>query len=366
MRPARLPQTEDDLAEWSVYADWLLTRNDPRGELLALELALPSEPSAEQLAEFQTRVGSQYRGRNTSFIAWTLFHARAVELHGRPHDTADAGTIASAIELFASDAGQFVEHVGFGITELDQATRRLIWRLPHSCTSLSIWLGERSHALRIEDLVGIIPATVRRIEVVDDCVGTRSGRLDWLIDDRWDVVAFGSGMNLDAITQLAARLAVTTHVKLAIEDTRRARLAWGELWLPWDRCAFGTPRDAVIVQPARGSAALLPRWGQVDLQRRYGPIPIRAQLAVALPEDHGLAFRFDHNGVPDIQRVRGSTLVRRGRSWTLRPDQIGNHVLNGASLRPGQIVPIAHGDRLAIESAECVFLTHDWAQAVRY
>src|SRR5690349_11898422 len=38
-RPARLPATPDDLAEWTVYADWLQSQGDPRGETIAHELA---------------------------------------------------------------------------------------------------------------------------------------------------------------------------------------------------------------------------------------------------------------------------------------------------------------------------------------
>jgi hypothetical protein len=54
--PARLPQTEDDLADWAVYADWLQTRGDSRGDALAAELALPAAPEREQLAAFHAAV----------------------------------------------------------------------------------------------------------------------------------------------------------------------------------------------------------------------------------------------------------------------------------------------------------------------
>ncbi|MGE0549450.1 MAG: hypothetical protein AB7O24_05620 [Kofleriaceae bacterium] len=366
MQPARLPATEDELAEWSVYADWLITRGDPRGELIAFELTLPSEPTAEQLADFHARVSSQYRHRDTASVSWCLAHARRIELHDRSGDATDAGTIASALQLLASDTGRFVEHVGFWISELDRPARNLFRQLPPTCTKLSLHLSRRSRGLKAEQLIGIIPSTVRSVYIADFFPGTRDRPLDWFIDDRFDQVRFHFSMNLDAPAQFAERLAVTKRVKIAIADTRRARLASGEVWLPWERCAFGDPGDAVLVQPARNSAAIVPRWGLQALQDRYGPIPIRSQLASTLAENHGLSFAFDADGRPDIQQVVGSTLVRRGRSWTIRADRPHNMSLNGVRATAGQIVPIVHRDRITIETAECVFLTHDWESAVRY
>lgn len=51
-RPARLPIAAEDFDEWSVYADWLQACGDPRGEPIALELAMPEAPDPDQLAAF--------------------------------------------------------------------------------------------------------------------------------------------------------------------------------------------------------------------------------------------------------------------------------------------------------------------------
>ena len=53
--PAHLPTREADLADWSVYADQLLAEGHPLGELIALDLSLPADPTDEQRWDFAKR-----------------------------------------------------------------------------------------------------------------------------------------------------------------------------------------------------------------------------------------------------------------------------------------------------------------------
>jgi uncharacterized protein (TIGR02996 family) len=57
-RPGRLPTNASELDEWSVYADYLQTRGDPRGELIAYELALPEVPEPPALRAFHALVNA--------------------------------------------------------------------------------------------------------------------------------------------------------------------------------------------------------------------------------------------------------------------------------------------------------------------
>ena len=77
-QPARLPATAEDLDAWAVYADHLMTIADPRGELIALELALPAECTRAQVADLHALAAPRCRLGGKTPIGWCLGHARTL------------------------------------------------------------------------------------------------------------------------------------------------------------------------------------------------------------------------------------------------------------------------------------------------
>ncbi|MBA2544284.1 MAG: hypothetical protein H0V17_31860, partial [Deltaproteobacteria bacterium] len=80
MEPPGLPRSVEDLDDWSVYADHLMTIGDPRGERIAFELAVPAEPTTDQLAAFQAQARRASHRDALIGMSWCLDHVRTLEL----------------------------------------------------------------------------------------------------------------------------------------------------------------------------------------------------------------------------------------------------------------------------------------------
>lgn len=175
------------------------------------------------------------------------------------------------------------------------------------------------------------------------------------MSDRFDLVDLigfrAAGEQQDG---LAAALSATRKVAL--------RVAMDMTRISMDRRQLVPPGAAALVGQIRTPLVALERWSLLARQRRYGVIPVQAQIAGALPEWHWLAGRLlaepADGGVNDF-------LVRRGERWTLRSDPSVACARNGAPIEPGTIVELVHGDTLTMRShtthdeATCELVCHD-------
>jgi hypothetical protein len=343
--PARLPETEADLAEWSVYIDWLLQRGDRRGDLLALELALPADPTLQALGAWRGMARHVYRDRPTTPIGWCLGHVRTLGL-GTPLGAPpiSRSILGNAHGLMRSEPGWRVEHLEVLVDPDDDRRpwRRLFAGLPASCRRVTFKFTQWSAAW-VAELIDLLPESVRELEVSPQHVRVEaSGVPRTSIGDRFDVVGFGG-------TVIDPPLAEEIADALSRSHAVKVRVSSFAAPLPWDRCLLGGSGDGALLQPDLRAGFMLPRWTLLTLQRRFGPVPVRAQLAATLPEDH---------------LIHGMHLVRRGSSWTLHRTASVQVHRAGAPLLP-DIVPLLDGDHLAFRTAEYVFVAGDPTETVR-
>jgi hypothetical protein len=356
LRPAHLPATEADLAEWSVYADWLIEQGDPLGERLAFELALPALPDRDVIAAFHERVKRHYRPGGATPLAWCLGCVRTLAVEpdmqrmARSAATTNRGAVAQAGDALRHPDYAVLESVSIAYDGSDERRwRKLFASLPASCTRMSLGLIGVFDDAAIAGTVAHIPGTVRDLTVypVDRSravqAGLAPGNIARFVDDRFDVVEIPA-----TVDELAAALARTDRVRI--------RMTRAEAALVDPRVVFGRPGDAALLQPARLRAVPVPRATLLAQQRRYGPIPARTQIARTLPEDHALGA---WEGI--ITVYVGGDLVRRGDDWTLRaPLQPSGREsmatpmtrVDGAAITPGRAVAVGDGSRIAIDDVE--------------
>jgi hypothetical protein len=268
----------------------------------------------------------------------------------RSPEPPDHGLLANARDLLRTGAGARLEALSVPIGVYDGAKpwRRLFEALPASCRRVGVALSgwtERDAAL----LSAALPATVRELEVARFARrGAAPPEPERFVTDRFDVVDLG---------QLEVTAALADRVARELERSRAVRVRVGRIAaarLPAGRWELGAPGDAALLDPVRRRAMQLPRWSLRLRQQRYGLLPVRAQLAATLPEDHTLeplAGATERDG-------HSNDLVRRGDAWTLRRGE-ADLWHNGALLSPGVIVPLADGDRLGIGQTELVFVARD-------
>ncbi|HEY6036284.1 MAG TPA: hypothetical protein VIV58_18535 [Kofleriaceae bacterium] len=162
---AALVEQRDDLASWSVYADALQARSDPRGELISLMLQRALHPSP-RLYDAQRRYLAQHaaklipEGQDRSGLRWR--HGYLAELR-----LADPAALAS---LATEPALRFVETVALAIdgdawpawcTAL--ATQRWPWR------RMTVELVNPPERFELRHLFGCAPGVeVARLELPDD------------------------------------------------------------------------------------------------------------------------------------------------------------------------------------------------------
>lgn len=339
VRPHRLPSSEDDVAEWAVYADALLAAGARGAELLAHELALPVAPSHDQLAAFHAAARKVYRQRATASFGWSVGHIRELEL--RPERWTRSSTmstpkavIENATRLIEQPKGALVESVGLVVTEHidDRALRQLFAALPDTCRRVTI---ELCSDFRVERVVELLPDRVRELSIIIGYGGYECD-LRPSITDRFDGVTVDGRITRDQLDTLVAHLATTRRVLLRLRELTAE--------LP-ERCVLiGSPGPA-LVNHATGHRVALPRWTLIDLERRFGPIPIRAQLARTLPEGYQLTDREARLvATPPNYQL---SLVRRSGKWTLCGGDPGVY-LRGQPVASGEIVEVTPGDSIAL------------------
>ena len=354
--PATFPRDDAELADWSVYADELMLEGDRLGELIAHDLATPANPSDEQLKRFAANTQRCWRARKTLDAGWALGHVRELAAWGQPRkmmrrmgtDPIDDGTLARLHDILCTPALARLEKITVATAwePKPPLLRRALAALPASCTSARIAGNSLD---RPSTMLDLLPAHVTRLAV--DV--RRLNDVAQLVDDRFEEIELPRIEDRDA-PAIARALAATSRVRIAValvvlRDGERVVLRAGAGFIQTN------PRRVVTL----GEPSLC------AVQRHYGVVPIRAQLARALPAPYWVSA---HDGLIVAGPDFGSTLMRRGDAWTLRgeggldPFPIA---LRGSLLAPGQIAPIHDGDVVSIDGVEAVFCTHDLAARLR-
>jgi hypothetical protein len=350
-RPARFPTTEAELDDWSVYADWLMTQGDERGESMAHELAVPADPQhiGAWQNEWGRRPGDDELGWSVT-IARCLGHVRAVEIRNTGLMSRQV-ILPKLASLFRTEAAALLEHLDIEYDGGRKYWRQLFNALPAACARLTLRLDLSQDPLILKRVIEVVDrwirSSVRELELVGYRYETTALSL---LDDRFDVVAIHHPRQP---TRWADRLSRTRTVKLRVPEIS------GEL-VGHSRCVVGRPGDAAIVQPQLRRAVALSRPTLLDLHRRHGPIPVRLQITQNFPERHDL---YGYEGRIDLGSRGDVALWRVGDAWTLRVSQTPSNSIhrNGELVPSGQEVPIDDGDRIAIGDAEGTFLVRDVA-----
>jgi len=348
--PARFPRDDAELADWSVYADQLLSEGDPLGELIAQDLATPARPSEDELKRFAVMTQRCWRARKTLDAGWALGLVRELSAWGTGRlritgtTPIDDGTLARLHDLFRSPALARLERIEIATwwEGKPPLLRRALAALPASCAA--VWITGRALD-RPETMLDLLPAHVTRLAVLTRLLDNAAR----LVDDRFEEIEL---VRIEArhLPLFERALAATSRVRVVVRQAEQA--------LP-ERAAL---RDGPgLIQTKLRRAVWLGEPSLCALQRHFGVVPIRAQLARALPEQYWLSA---HQGLIVAGADYGSTLMRRGDAWTLRgeggldPFPIS---LRGALLPPGQVAALHDGDVVTIDGVEAIFCARDLA-----
>ncbi len=148
------PPFDASPSEWLVYADHLQQRNNPLGELIALNDAafggIAGELREQFLAEHRAELCDHLAGNVVQFEWWRFF-ASEVRLRVSPDDNGLSITSRFLDSPIAALA-QSISLVGVtptteSMVELGPALENLARRLPPGCTSISL-IDERAEAAR--------------------------------------------------------------------------------------------------------------------------------------------------------------------------------------------------------------------------
>jgi hypothetical protein len=331
----RFPTTLGELDDWSVYADFLMTRGDGRGELIAHELALgePIDPAAVQA--FHELARPLCRQGRTATFGFCLGHIRtiAVGWGWRPlrHLLGpDAGTLARIRDVLRTPIASRLEELKLPMREGENPwhLRQLLGAVPLPCRRVELRIAGPWSTAALEDVIGLVPPHVRELAVAGEWPPHWGPALGAAVRDRFDVVALtcGSAWRHFELASPAAAVTATSHVRLRLDE-------WIEA-LAGDRTVVGAPGAAALVHTGRRRAIAIPRWPLILLQSHYGLVPVRTQLARSLAE--GLAVTQGFEDLATSPARAGAYLMRRGDRWTVRdpdqpprPVQLGDHLAVG-------------------------------------
>lgn len=350
-----LPRTLDDLEDWSVYADHLLTIGDPLGERLVADLALPATPTGDQLRAFRALVGRHTPSSQTMVRSWCLGFLRTLELRSRDHAGLfylEHGALAHARDVLQSRAASRLEELVIPTPKTeDTHYRRLLAALPASCTRVTI-TDLRSSTDAVEFFLDCLPPTVTEL-------GLRmfawSKAATCAVRDRFEVVEVALVKRMDELDDLVPALALTEAVRVRIGAFHG---------LPPARFELGGPDDAAIV-------ALDPRPGRYVLGQPPKLVPVDARMAWTLPRDRApavilpvrelLAAETEIKSVcldpdPRVEHPR-MTLVRRNGRWTAK--SWAPLAIDEQAIEPKTVVPIRDGARFELGGRRGVFFSRD-------
>ncbi|MEP6864976.1 MAG: hypothetical protein ABJE66_30430 [Deltaproteobacteria bacterium] len=349
--PARFPLSEADLADWSVYADELMREGDRVGELIAHDLATPAQPSDDELKRFAAITQSCWRARTTLDAGWALGHVRELVvwgvsrrlMHRIATDPIDDGTLARLHDVLRTPTLARLETITIATAweTKPPLLRRALSALPPSCGSARVMgrLLERPHTM-----LDLLPAHITRLAVHVRTLHDTPR----LVDDRFAEIEIPRIEERD-LPAIERALGTSSRVRIVVSQYDRHID---------ERIALRAGPGFLQTKPRRAVALGDPTL--CALQRHFGIVPIRAQLAKALPEQFWVSA---HQGFivagPDL----GSTLMRRGDVWTVRGEELESYpiALRGSVLAPGQVAPVHDGDVIKVDGIEAIFCTHDLA-----
>jgi uncharacterized protein (TIGR02996 family) len=357
-RPARLPEAIADLDEWSVYADWLQSRGDPHGELIALELALPDDPDDAQRDAFAERLARHDPDAETFGYVRRLVAPRA----------GYAGSIDAieyATEQLATERCAFVEEVAVAFEpEHLEHVQGLFAALPPACRRIHLDLCNPIAPAAAVGLRAALPAQVRDVALEARGIRVRTtgltGLVTW-IDDRFDTVELRYLRSTwDAgLDEVRADRAAVLH---RIDHTQLVRVQWTALEAPFPagRHELGRAGDAAIVD-LRRRCAMVP----FDKQRRpERPTPVRARLAGRRIARYEIGLYAPGNPVMG-RDTADVELVRRGDRWWLVQTAGLAMQVNGVAVVPGEPVELHDGDGIESERWSYTLITDDVTPTVR-
>lgn len=156
----RLTEDPSDVEALTVHADWLIGREDPRGELLAQELAFLQKGQERRIdalrkKNLQTLVGDTEAFPGTCSFTWGTGFLRSASLHGSGTDAPDA-----AVEV--------LRHDGFALLE------ELSLRLP---AAVKVILSGQFPAVRKLDLCSDAWGQARSTDLDLDRLSVKTPRL---------------------------------------------------------------------------------------------------------------------------------------------------------------------------------------------
>jgi uncharacterized protein (TIGR02996 family) len=133
---AALLQNPDDLATYAVYADWLETQGDPRGELMTVQLALARDPKHKKLHKREqalleklapSLLGDLSRSARHLHLGWGIGHVKRARLHqdhlgeGARMPPLDAVEMAAMLgELVTAPIGRLLSELVVGIVTYEE------------------------------------------------------------------------------------------------------------------------------------------------------------------------------------------------------------------------------------------------------
>lgn len=355
MEAPALPRTLDDLEDWSVYADHLMTIGDPLGDRIVADLALPEAPTTEQLRGFRALVGRHTKSSQTMRRSWCLGFMRTIELRSRDHAGVfylEQGALARARDvLLSTEASRLEELVISTPSSVDTHYRRLLTALPPSCKRVTM-TDLRSSTDAVEFFLDCLPPTVTELGIR---LFKWSKSVACAVRDRFEIVDVALVKRMDELDDLVPALAFTKTVRLRIGAFHG---------LPPARFELGGPGDAAIV-------ALDPRPGRYVLGQPPQLVPVEARMAwtltrdpapvVTLPVRELLAAETEIKSVcldpdPAIEHPR-MTLRRRNGTWTAKSWAALS--IDDQAIEPKTVVPIHDGARFEIGGRRGVFFSRD-------
>lgn len=352
-----MPHTPADLDEWSVYADYLMTRGDPKGERIARELAIPAVPTPDQLAAFRAiapRRGVQPDAAVS--LAWCLDHVRVLRLrqpdlhhHWRPRRPSP-GALTNTYNLLRGPTLACLEHLEVPVPDrLDREYARLFARIPPTCRRVSLPCPDATPPAVIDELIGMLPSHVRELVLTSGSAALVAR----FATSRFDRIVLPQASS-EVVVALWPVLDAQPHLVL---EVRRVHARFHP------RTRLGDARDAGLVDlQARPDhlvaidgplAHVIARRNPLELQDRFGVIPARAQVADTIPQHHQVEIgpSLPNHLAPALQ------LARRGDRWTAR--SLIDFVIDGVAIAANQIVPLPDGAQLGVDGWRARFFARD-------
>lgn len=353
-----LPRRADELAEWSVFADHLLTIGDPRGEALALELAMSATPTAEELTAFHATCPRLPASNAKLQFGYQLGHVGALTIAPAPPLkmsrpprwlTPDEGALAHAYDLLATPTFARLAELKVPFSTLTRELARMLRRLPKTCTRMVLQFGRAVTGVA-DGLLAAIPPQVETVALVD-CTAEVARRF---FSGRFAMVELERVETFD----VAGALAGVPHVQARVSHAHE-RLH--------PRVRLGMPESGGFLEPAASPvydvlarardlatladpiARVVPRRTLCDLQARFGVIPIRSQLARTLPDHQFVAFGDD--------AIASVELVHANDRWTARSTE--PFAVDDVVVEPKTVAALGDGARVTIGHTTLEFVIRD-------